>query len=90
MTPQIDRMTQYLISNGDVPAVTNQTIYEYAWGQGIRPVMEERLKPERFTRKRRQPRHGAARTAGAAPEEHCPAELLSWYIGTASSDREAR
>lgn len=60
---QIDRLTQYLISNGDVPAVTSQRIYEYAWGQGIRPLQESDLKPEDLVRKRkdgpseRQPGH---------------------------------
>lgn len=60
---QFDRLTQYLISNGDVPAVSSQRIYEYAWGQGIRPLRERDLKPEGLVRKRkrgpseRQPGH---------------------------------
>lgn len=60
---QIDRLTQYLISNGDVPAVTSQRIYEYAWGQGIRPLQENDLKPESMVHRKkhrpgdRQPGH---------------------------------
>jgi len=59
MTQQkFDRMTQYLISNGDVPAVTSQEIYEYAWSQGIRPLRESALKskPNVKRRKKRQRR----------------------------------
>lgn len=52
-TEQIDRLTMYLISNGDVPAVTSQRIYEYAWGQGIRPLKESDLKPQGLVRRRR-------------------------------------
>lgn len=57
---QFDRMTQYLISNGDVPAVTSQEIYEYAWSQGIRPLRESALKSRpnvsgRRTRPKRKP-----------------------------------
>lgn|GEM_PF-5360175 len=52
---QFDRLTQYLISNGDVPAVTSQRIYEYAWSQGIRPLRERDLKPEGLVRKRKKP-----------------------------------
>jgi hypothetical protein len=56
-----DRMTLFLVSNGDVPAVGNQRLYEYAWGQGIRPVKEEDLKPDFLTRKKRRgPRMRAA------------------------------
>lgn len=81
MTAQIDRMTRYLISNGDVPAVTNQTIYEYAWGQGIRPVREDRLKPERFTRgRRREPRHERAgkQSAGRLFGEYVETGPVIW------------
>jgi hypothetical protein len=57
----IDRATLCLISNGDVSAVTSQEVYEYVWNQGIRPLREDLLKPERMIRKkRREPRHGAA------------------------------
>lgn len=58
---QLDKLTQYLISNGDVPAWMNQQIYEYAWSEGIRPLREDRLKPQgQLRRKRREPRHKAA------------------------------
>lgn len=50
---QFDRLTMYLISNGDVPAVTSQAIYEYAWSQGIRPLRESDLKPQGLVRRRR-------------------------------------
>ena len=52
---QFDRLTQYLISNGDVPAVSSQKIYEYAWSQGIRPLRERDLKPEGLVRNRKKP-----------------------------------
>jgi hypothetical protein len=60
----IDRLTLCLISNGDVSAVTSQEVYEYVWDQGIRPLREDLLKPERQTRrKRREPRHQVAGNA---------------------------
>jgi hypothetical protein len=61
---QIDRLTQYLISNGDVPAVTSQKIYEYAWSQGIRPLRERDLKPETMVKRRKD------RAAGRQPRHH--------------------
>lgn len=75
MSRQIDRGAQYLISNGDVSAVTNQAIYEYAWDQGVRSVREDRLKPERFTQ-----RHGTARSGG---------KLFESGVGAALSNPEA-
>jgi len=47
-------MTEYLLSNGDLPAWTNQEIYEHAWNLGIRPLKESALKPDLLVRKRRR------------------------------------
>jgi hypothetical protein len=49
-----DRKTLFLISNGNLPAVVNQRLYEYAWNQNIRPVMEHDLKPDLLVRKKRR------------------------------------
>jgi hypothetical protein len=49
-----DKKTEYLLSNGDIPAWTNQEIYEYAWNLGIRPLRESNLKPDLLVRKRRR------------------------------------
>lgn len=49
-----DKKTEYLLSNGDIPAWTNQEIYEYAWNLGIRPLRESVLKPDLLVRKRRK------------------------------------
>lgn len=49
----LDRLTQYFISNGDMPVVLSQMIYEYAWSQGIRPLREKDLKPENLVRRRK-------------------------------------
>jgi hypothetical protein len=65
---QFDRLTQYLISNGDVPAVLSQQIYEYAWSQGIRPLREKDLKPEGLVRKRKN--HQSERQPGHRCEAH--------------------
>lgn len=49
-----DKKTEYLLSNGDIPAWTNQEIYEYAWNLGIRPLRESALKPDLLVRRRRR------------------------------------
>jgi hypothetical protein len=49
-----DLKTEYLLSNGDLPAWTNQEIYEHAWNLGIRPLKESALKPDLIGRKRRR------------------------------------
>jgi hypothetical protein len=53
-TPNIDRMTMYLLSNGDIVAWTSQALYEYAWDNGIRRLREDDLKPDFLTRKKRR------------------------------------
>ena len=53
-TPNIDRMTMYLLSNGDISAWTSQVLYEYAWDNGIRRLREDDLKPDFLTRKKRR------------------------------------
>ncbi len=50
---QLDTLTKHLISNGDVSVVRSQTIYEYAWAEGIRPLREDVLKPERMLKRQR-------------------------------------
>ena len=52
--PNIDRMTMYLLSNGDIAAWTSQSLYEYAWDNGIRRLREDDLKPDFLTRKKRR------------------------------------
>jgi hypothetical protein len=53
-TPNIDRMTTYLLSNGDIATWSSQEIYEYAWDMGIRYLREDDLKPDFLTRRRRR------------------------------------
>jgi hypothetical protein len=50
----IDRRTMYLLSNGDINAWSSQTLYEYAWDNGIRRLRENDLKPDFLTRKKRR------------------------------------
>jgi hypothetical protein len=52
--PSIDRRTMYLLSNGDITAWSSQTLYEYAWDNGIRRLREDDLKPDFLTRKKRR------------------------------------
>ena len=52
--PNIDRMTMYLLSNGDISAWTSQVLYEYAWDNCIRRLREDDLKPDFLTRKKRR------------------------------------
>jgi len=70
---EFDRLTRYLISNGDVPAVKSQGIYEYAWDQGIRPVREEELKPDVMVRRRK--RDPAGRRPGRGVRRTLPKDL---------------
>lgn len=58
-----DRKTEYLLSNGDLPAWTNQEIYEHAWDLGIRPLRESALKPDLIGRKRRRGPSESTRTS---------------------------
>jgi len=53
-TPNIDRMTMYLLSNGDITAWSSQVLYEFAWDNGIRRLREDDLKPDFLTRKKRR------------------------------------
>ncbi len=53
-TPNIDRRTMYLLSNGDITAWSSQILYEYAWDNGIRRLREDELKPDFLTRKKRR------------------------------------
>ncbi len=48
-----DRLTECLLSNGDLVAVSDQALYEYAWVKGIRPINESLLKPAVMTKARR-------------------------------------
>ena len=52
-TTNIDNRTLFLMGNGDVSAKTSQEIYELAWENGIRPINEAKLKPQRFRKARR-------------------------------------
>jgi hypothetical protein len=52
--PSIDRRTMYLLSNGDINAWSSQTLYEYAWDNGIRRLSENDLKRDFLTRKKRR------------------------------------
>jgi len=58
-----DRNTEYLLSNGDLPAWTNQEIYEHAWTLGIRPLKEAALKPDLLVRKHRRGPREPTRTS---------------------------
>jgi hypothetical protein len=43
-----------LMSNGDVPVWSSQSLYEMAWDEGIRPLNEDALKPYPWTRRKRR------------------------------------
>ena len=51
---EIDPVTMYLLSNGDLPAWNSQKLYEYAWSQGIKPLRENELKPREWQMRRRK------------------------------------
>jgi hypothetical protein len=53
-TPNIDLRTMYLLSNGDIAAWSSQSLYEFAWDNGIRRLREDDLKPDFLTRKKRR------------------------------------
>ena len=53
-TPNVDRRTMCLLSNGDIVAWSSQSLYEYAWDNGIRYLREDDLKPDLLTRRKRR------------------------------------